>query len=143
MNARTFRYYLWAWPAVFVTSAFYSVMLVGGLKLFFGVDGVYLNVAGFGSYAVFCLLGLFYFVPRMKKDEFGESAHGQFTSVAASRVAIFVGGWIGTVLSAPVIDHVGLLSAMPRWLALSMLFAVFAIAVEIFSHYHWKPGQRR
>ena len=59
-----------------------------------------------------------------------------------ARVGVIVGASIGTVLSVPFIDKIGFLSELPRWLAVGMLFVVFAMAVFVFSHYVWKPGRR-
>lgn len=143
MDARAFRYYLWAWPMVFASSAFYTAIVVAGLKQIFGLNDAHLKVVGLASYVVFCFLGLFYFAPKLKRIEFGETTDGRSTSVWASRVAIVIGASIGTVLSVPFIDKIGFLSELPRWLAVSTLFVAFAMAVFVFSHLVWKPGRRR
>lgn len=143
MDARTFRHCLWAVPMVLASSAFYSVMLVAGLKLIFAVDEVYLKAAGLGAFVVFCVLGGCYFAPKLKRNEFDEIPNERYTSVWGARVAIVVGAWIGTVLSVPAIDNIGFLNAMPRWVAVSALFVFFATVVFIFSHFVWQPGRRR
>lgn len=140
MDARTFRYYLWAWPMVIASSAFYSVILVAGLKQIFGVDDAYLKTVGLASFVVFCIVGGYCVAPRVKRIEFGEEA--RYTSVWGSRVGIVVGASIGTVLCFPVIDKVGFLRELPRWLAVGALFVIFALAVVVFSHYVWRPGRR-
>lgn len=140
MDARTLRYYLRAWPMVFASSGFYSVILVAGLKQIFGVGDAYLKTVGLASFVVFCIFGVYYLAPRLKRIEFGEEE--RYTSVWGARVGVIVGASIGTVLSVPVIDKIGFLSELPRWLAVSMLFVVFAMAVFVFSHYVWKPGRR-
>jgi len=107
MDARTFRYYLWAWPTVFASSTFYTAIVVTGLKQIFGIDDAYLKSVELATYVIFCLLGLCYFAPKLKSIEFGGTLDGRYTSIRAPRVAIFVGASIGTVLSVPVIDKVG------------------------------------
>lgn len=141
MDARTFRYYLWAWPMVIASSAFYSVILVAGLKQIFDVDDAYLKATGLTSFVVFCIVGVYYVAPRVKRIEFGEEA--RYTSVWGSRVGIVVGASIGTVLSFPVIDKVGFLRELPRWGSVAILFVAFTCAVSVFSHCVWKPGRRR
>lgn len=140
MDARTFRYYLWAWLMVFASSGFYSVILMAGLKQIFGVDDAYLNAVGLASFVVFCIFGVCYLAPRLKRIEFGEEE--RYTSVWGSRVGIVVGASIGTVLSFPVIDKVGFLRELPHWGSVGILFIVFACPVSVFSHYFWKPGRR-
>lgn len=140
MDARTFRYYLWAWLMVIASSAFYSVILVAGLKQIFDVDDANLKAAGLASFVAFCILGLCYLAPRLKRIEFGEEA--RYTSVWGSRVGIVIGASIGTVLSFPVIHKVGFLRELPRWGSSGVLFIAFACAVSVFSHCVWKPGRR-
>lgn len=116
------------------------MMLVAGLKRIFGVDDAYLNAVGLASFVVFCILGVCYVAPKLKRIEFGEEA--RYTSVWASRVGIVVGAWIGTVLSFPVIDKVGFLRELPHWLAVGLLFVAFVICVFVFSECVWTAGPK-
>lgn len=134
MDARTFRYYLWALPMVLACSAFYTVIVMVRLKELITLQDRHFYAIGLCIYAVFCFFGLRYTAPKMKTIEFGENLEGRYTSVRASRIAIVVGACIGTVLFIPVIDRTGFLSELPRWLALGGVFLVFASAVAGFSH---------
>ncbi|MCU1763120.1 hypothetical protein NTD84_25820 [Pseudomonas sp. 14P_8.1_Bac3] len=143
MDARTFRYYLWAWPMVLACSAFYTVIVMVGLKELITLEDTYFYAIGITLYVIFCFCGLRYYAPKMKKIEFGETLEGRYTSVRASRIAIGVGALIGTVLFIPQLDKITCLSDVPRWGAISLLFIAFAAAIAVFSHCVWKPGRGR
>lgn len=143
MDARTFCYYLWAWPMVFACSAFYTLIVMLGLKELTTLEDAYFNAVGLFTYGIFCFFGLRYYAPMMRKIEFDETLDGKYTSVRASIIGIVTCASIGTILSIPQIDKIQFLSDLPRWLAVGSLFIAFAAAVFVFSHYVWKPGRRR
>jgi hypothetical protein len=128
---------------VLACSAFYTVIVMVGLNELITLQDKHFYVVGLAVYAVFCFFGLRYTAPQLKTIEFGENPDGRYTGVWASRIAIVVGGCTGTVLFIPLIDRIGFLSELPRWLALGGLFVVFASVVAVFSHCVWKPGRRR
>jgi hypothetical protein len=143
MDIRTIRYYLLAWLLVFACAAFYTVILMFGVMQVITLEDKYFNVVGISIYVVLCLLGLCYYVPMLRKTELDETLNGKYTSVRASRIAIFIFASVGTIVSMPSIDKVEFLSSLPHWGAIGVLFFAFACAMFVFSHYVWKPGQRR
>ncbi|QAY94003.1 hypothetical protein CUN63_31215 [Pseudomonas sp. ACM7] len=143
MDIRTIRYYLWAWPMVFACAAFYSAILMLGLIQVITLEDTHFYAVGLAVYVIFCFLGLRYYVPRLRRIELDETLNGKYTSVQASRIAIFIGASIGTIIFIPQIDKVKFLSNLPHWGAIGALFFAFACAVFVFSHYVWKPGRRR
>ena len=143
MDKRKIRYYLWAWPMVFASAAFYTVIILVWLKQLIELEGSYLKGAGLVVYVILCFLGLRYYVPRMWENELNKGFNIQRTSVMASSVGIFIGASIGAALVIPNIDKIKYLSELPRWAALGVLFVAFACTVFVFSHYVWKPGRRR
>lgn len=143
MDIRTIGYYLWAWIMVFACAGFYSVILMLGLMQVITLEDTHFYAIGLAIYVVLCFLGLRYYVPRLRKMELDETLNGRYTSVRASRVGIFIGASIGTIIFIPQIDKIKFLSDLPHWGAIGVLFFAFACAVFVFSHYVWKPGRRR
>ncbi|MGF6488808.1 hypothetical protein [Pseudomonas frederiksbergensis] len=143
MDARTFSYYLWASPMVFACSAFYTVIVMLGLNQFITLEDTYFKAVELATYVIFCFLGLRYYAPKMKRIEFDETLDGRYTSVWASRIAIVIGASVGTIFCISFIDKIKFLKDLPHWLAVGVLFAVFAVAVFVFSYCVWKPGCRR
>lgn len=143
MEVQKIRYYLWAWPMVFACAAFYSAIVMLGLKQLIALDDTYFNAIWLAIYVVLCFLGLRYYVPRLRKTELDDTLNGSYTSVRASRVGIFIGASIGTVVFIPQIDKIKFLSGLPNWGAVGVLFFAFVCAMFVFSHYVWKPDRRR
>jgi len=141
-DIRTIGYYLWAWIMVFACAAFYSVILMLGLMQVITLEDTQFYAVGLAVYVVFCFLGLRYYVPRLRRMELDETLNDRYTSVRASRIAIFIGASIGTIIFIPQIDKIKFLSDLPHWGAIGVLFFAFACTVFVFSHYVWKPGRR-
>lgn len=142
VNIRTIGYYLWAWTMVLACAGFYSVILMLGVMQVITLEDTHFYAVGIAIYVVLCFLGLRYYVPRLRKMELDETLNDRHTSVRASRIGIFIGASIGTIIFIPQIDKIKFLSDLPHWGAIGVLFFTFACAVFVFSHYVWKPGRR-
>jgi hypothetical protein len=77
-------------------------------------SGRHVKVVELATYVVFCFFCLRHYAPKMKRIEFDETRDGRYTSVWASRIAIFIGASVGTILCIPFIDKIKFLKDLPH-----------------------------
>jgi len=135
MWLKNIRYYIWVCSLIFGSAGFYTVIIVGGVKQLFSIDGNYLRAVYIFTYVTFSFFGLLFYIPRLRNVWLGEMMDKKYTSLWGSWIGISIGAGTGTIIFMPQVKKIELLSGMPNLLVAAVVFLFFTLIMVFLSFY--------